>query len=165
MDDRVREPGDPTDGERRTRWPLALAVLVAIVLGSLAPDDWETGAAHVEVSYRGSTVLRAPVELGDTTPVEAAAESGAAFFALSAERGFPVDAPIELAITATTDATISIPSLGVARLDLGPDEAQSVSVRAVEPGSNPVFVTLGGRRTERGAVIAVTREAYERTVR
>ena len=80
----------------RLRWAFPLALVVALVLGWLAPDDWSAGPADLEVRYLGELAVSTPIELGSGDPVVSTARVGGATIAVSAPDGFELGGPIDV---------------------------------------------------------------------
>ena len=87
---------DPSNGASRICWALPLALVVAVALYWLAPDDWESGPGLLEVRYLDAVALVTPIEIGSTDPVDDVADVGGVVVAVSVPGGIGLDGPIDV---------------------------------------------------------------------
>jgi hypothetical protein len=95
---RVGANSDPSNGGSRLYWALPLALVVAVALNWLAPDDWESGPGLLEVRYLDAVALATPIEIGSTDPVDDVADVGGAVVAVSVPDGVGLDGPIDVGV-------------------------------------------------------------------
>ncbi len=103
------EVGGTADRGAKIR-ALTLAAAAAIVLALLAPEDWSSGPATLEVNYRGRLAISSPIELGAADPFSASGEVGDARIGAVADEGFELDGPI--GVDTTVDDPGHDPVLG-----------------------------------------------------
>ncbi len=138
----------------RLRWAFPLAVVVALALAWLAPDDWSAGPADLEVRYLGELAVSTPIELGSGDPVVSTARLGGATIAVSAPDGFelggPIDVDVEVEdpgrVTGLGDVEVTIVSQGGTR-EMVPvlqfEDGQFGASRRPADGSAVVLAILG----------------------
>jgi sodium-dependent dicarboxylate transporter 2/3/5 len=87
----------PATGGRRAL-VIALAAAAAAGAAALAPEPWPTGPGRLRVEWRGVPAVDAPVAVGTTALVEAAAEAGGARVSIRLPGGAPADAPVRASV-------------------------------------------------------------------
>ncbi len=95
---RVEPNPTPADGVDRRVWAFPLALVVAAVLGWMAPADWSSGPGIVEVRYLDELVMSVPVEFGSPDSVEGLAEIGVTTIELSIQTGLEMSEPIDVEV-------------------------------------------------------------------
>ncbi|MEN8234403.1 MAG: SLC13 family permease [Actinomycetota bacterium] len=85
---------------RRRLALVALAIIAAVALSMLAPDDWETGRGRTTLEYLGTLVIDDPVDVGSETPVSLSGTANGIEVMLDFPNGIPIDRPVGASITA-----------------------------------------------------------------
>ena len=149
---KVGVDGGATVNKARLLWALPVALIVALALNGLAPDDWSPGPGTLEVSYLGEVVVSADVELGSAEAMDASAQVGDAVIMVSVPGGFDLGANVEV------EAVVEDPGRQSQLTDLEVTIITSSGSREIVP----VFQAEGNRfRASRrpavgsGAVLAV----------
>lgn len=87
------EPLDPGDIHARWRWVL-LAILCALLLGSLAPSTWSSGQGHLTMRVGSQVILAQPVRFGSRKPQTIQSSHRGKPIALTLPKGVPLDRSI-----------------------------------------------------------------------
>jgi len=90
--------GASEDVTGRLRWALPVALVAALALAWLAPQDWEPGSGVLEVRYLGELALSVPVEVGSADPVEAVGGVGGATVVVSVPAGLELEGLIDAVV-------------------------------------------------------------------
>lgn len=92
---------EAAEASARRKWALPLALVVAVILAWLAPENWAEGPGLLEVTYRGQQVISVPVEFGSDEEVTASSQVGNTAVEVGIRDGLGLDGPIDVEVTIT----------------------------------------------------------------
>jgi len=128
---------EAAEASARRKWALPLALVVAVILAWLAPQNWAEGPGRLEVAYRGQQVISVPVEFGSDEEVIATNQVGSTAVEVGIRDGLGLDGPIDVEVTITDPSRRPL--------------LEDVRITLTTPGGSeeivPIFESNGGTFT------------------